>query len=193
MRHSLPLARAGLVVGVVGLIFATRAMPAEYCVTCAGPDATYRCEIAGLPEGRPQTAAQIRCISDIAKAGAHKNCSISRTHSDPCNGPLHTITLERPPEAPLQDPRTAQPREEITTPPGTMLSPTFVPPPPPDDNSQRAAAPSPEADAPQQDEQGNPIGNAARAAGQSIDKAGQAVGTAARKSWDCVTSLFRGC
>lgn len=203
MRSSFPLVWRIVLASFLMWAGGTTATTAlEYCVTCNGPDATYRCDIAGAPQGRAQTGAQIRCISEIAKSGPHQSCSISRNHSGPCEGELRTITLETaapsgitgPASAPSSQ-ETAIPPDAIATPPGTLIAPTLVPAPPPPDAPQQATLPPADEvpGEPVKDDSGNPIGDAARAAGQSIDNAGQAVGNAAKKSWDCVASLFRGC
>src|SRR5690349_4877573 len=70
----------------------------EYCVVCAGPDATYRCQVGGVaPTGREtDPRLQLLCISEIAKSGAHDSCSIDRKATsagagEACPGELRVI------------------------------------------------------------------------------------------------------
>jgi len=63
-------------------VFAPNAPAQEYCVTCTGPDALYRCIIGGdvAPAAR-NDRGQLLCIKELAKSGQHASCSVDRTSS----------------------------------------------------------------------------------------------------------------
>ncbi len=62
---------------------ATGATAQEYCVTCTGPDASYRCLIGGdVPMAARASRGQFLCITEIAKAGGHASCSAARGAGD---------------------------------------------------------------------------------------------------------------
>jgi hypothetical protein len=83
---------------------AQSAAATEYCVVCAGPAATYRCQVEGAPAGGRETdpRMQLLCISQLAKTGQHDNCSINRKPADPdagetCAGELRIIAAPTSP------------------------------------------------------------------------------------------------
>lgn len=82
--QKLAIAMATLTAATV----AQSAAATEYCVVCAGPEATYRCQVEGAPAGGQETdpRLQLLCISQLAKAGQHDNCSINRKPADPSSG-----------------------------------------------------------------------------------------------------------
>jgi hypothetical protein len=86
----------GLVAGVAGIASAE-----EYCVTCTGPDAKYRCIIGNgdRPATRTQRG-QMLCITELAHSGNHASCSVGAASSAPCDGDQRTVML---PEAPIAD------------------------------------------------------------------------------------------
>ena len=95
---------AGLV-AMVGLaaLFATTAsvMAAEVCVECAEPAATYRCVVA-IPGAAPipslsSKAAQVVCMTELAKAGGHRFCRVTQgAIGGLCNGPERVVALSQP-------------------------------------------------------------------------------------------------
>ena len=173
-----------LLAGCVALLcHGAPARAAEYCVSCSGPDATYRCKIEGTPDGSGEDPrAQLLCIRQLAESGAHESCSVARTASYPCPGDLWVI---------------AGPVGEIVPPPATAepaASPA-APAPPADGNPD--GQPDPQAPPKTVKEglkkAGETISGTAEKAGEQIGNAGSAVGNAAKKTWNCLTSLFSDC
>jgi hypothetical protein len=197
---------------------AQASVASEYCVVCAGPDATYRCQVGGVaPTGREtDPRLQLLCISEIAKSGAHDSCSIDRKATsagagEACPGELRVIA------APIGPPPGATPAavDAPGLPPGDpSLGPQGEPHIDPADPAAEAA---PQKDkVPQTMEElagqtvknskenlqkagdaiggtGNAIAGGAKQAGEKIGDAGSAVGTAAKKTWNCLASLFNDC
>ena len=75
------------------LVFPARAEPAEFCVTCQGPDATYRCSFASDATAPARPGLQLYCISTLAREGGHQSCSIGRATKSACPGTLKVLAL----------------------------------------------------------------------------------------------------
>lgn len=88
VRGAAALALAYTLSGAAAL-----AETAEFCVTCQGPDATYRCtfESESAMPGRP--GLQLHCISTLAREGGHQSCAIGRASKAPCAGTLKVLAL----------------------------------------------------------------------------------------------------
>ena len=171
-----------LIVTLTGLT-ATAARADDLCVVCTEPAATYRCEAGS--SGISGAAAQVACIKDIAKRGGHQSCSVERARANaPCSGSL--VTLDQP-----------------GTPAGAGGGPPAGAVPSASGSAEATAAATP---VPAKPKDGPPATMEAlakvtveqtkettEAAGQNIKKAGSAVGSAFKKSWDCVVSLFSAC
>jgi len=83
------MTRAARTVLAFGLLTAApAAVRAEsYCVACFGPDAVYRCLIAGTLETAPADPRnQIQCVKQLAKTGGHARCSVERFSTSGCEG-----------------------------------------------------------------------------------------------------------
>lgn len=190
---------------------ADRAAAAEYCVTCTGPEAAYRCEVEGTPPGAGTDArAQLICISEMAAQGGHEACSVSRKTEIPCLGetrmvraPDQRIIVKPPVEAaPAVAPQDAEPRPEDTGQAGTEPSaaaeaqpapeqpqPAKKPPRTVEELAKRTVQSSKEGI----EKAGDAVSGAGQTATEGIGKAGSAVGNAAKKTWNCLTSLFSDC
>ncbi len=91
----------------------------EYCVTCTGPDARYRCTIGGNPGlAGGGSRGQLLCITELARLGPHASCSVARMPSGPCEGELRTVMF--PNAAPLPGEAEIQPGASV---PGAQLPP----------------------------------------------------------------------
>lgn len=69
------------------------AEPAEYCVTCSGPDAQYRCTFSGEGATATRPGLQLYCVSTLAKLGKHETCSVNRAAKPPCTGVLKVLAM----------------------------------------------------------------------------------------------------
>jgi hypothetical protein len=161
------------------LVAGAGAARSQACVTCKAPDATYRCAFEGEPlTAAPDARIQLLCIKEIATRGNHQSCSINRTKTDGCSGPL--VLVAKSPQAP-----SAADGEPPST---TGAAPEPV----------TAAAASPKAGPPETVEA--LAKDAAKTAKSDWEKTQtqmkdgtKAVGGAFKKSWDCVVSLFARC
>ncbi len=196
LRRLIPLAAA-----LLTLASSEAAMSQEYCVTCSGPDATYRCVIGGeaSPASR-SSRGQFLCITELAKAGGHASCSAARGQATPCPGETRTVmfTLGDPGASPLEtgtpQPMPAAPPLSPAMAPGTTqpLAPVAVPPEPqPAQGPPQQTAGGPDGAQPQP--KPNAVENLANQTGKAVSDTGKAVGHAVKKSWDCVASFFGDC
>jgi hypothetical protein len=180
--------------------FLTGAAAQEFCVTCSGPDATYRCVIGGeATVAARNSRGQFLCITELAKAGGHKSCSAARGQATPCPGETRTVMftvgdpgaspLEPLPSdgatgmAPLAPVPIAPPAPQPLPPPGPQQAQPHTPQSPVDTGSAPAGKP----------EEPNAVENFAKKTGEAVNDTGKAVGNAVKKSWDCVASLFGDC
>lgn len=179
------------------LASAGSAIALEYCVTCEGPPAMYRCVVEGTPDGPGKDpSASLYCISEMASKGRHEACAVSRGAPFPCPG--LTAMVRPPPKVPGMAP----PEIGAPAPEGSPLA-----------NQPPAPAAAPEAEKPAKvprtveelagetvrsskkglEQAGDAIGGTAKKAGEHIGNAGSAIGNAATKTWNCLTSLFSNC
>lgn len=175
------------------------AMAQEYCVTCTGPDAAYRCLIGGeAPPAARSSRGQFLCITELAKAGGHASCSAARGQASPCPGETRTVMFSLADPglggAPVETvaPQPAAPAAPGISyapgaPPGHDLAPVAVPPAAP------APAPAPPQDTGTTPPKQNVVEDLASKTGKAVTDTGEAVGNAVKKSWDCVASLFGKC
>lgn len=175
------------------LVLATGAFAQEFCVTCAAPEASYRCLIGGeAPMAARSSRGQFLCITELAKAGGHASCSATRGQATPCPGETRTVmfTVGDPGASPLEPTPAVVPPPVAPLAPGKDIAPVPLPPPgqpqPPAHGPETTAAP-PEQPKP------NAVENFAKKTGEAVTETGEAVGSAMKKTWDCVASLFGDC
>lgn len=182
-----------LAVLVPGALFTLGAGAAaqEFCVSCSGPEANYRCLIGGEATASARSSrGQFLCITELAKAGGHASCSATRGQATPCPGETRTVMFS------LADPGdvVGGVQTQDLPPTGTNRAPEATMPPPATDHASEAA-PSPpgEEDAAPAEKKKNVVETIASKTGKAVSDTGKAVGKAVKKSWDCVASLFGSC
>ena len=147
----------------------------EICVTCAGPDAVYRCTIEKSEKitSRLGNLAE-KPIKELARLGGHNRCAVRREAANaPCPGIEKQLSLSSLLEnLPGQKPAPAT---------GAEAQPVSTPPP------QSAPPANPEAGPPKTMEE------LAKRTGTQSKEQLKGVGNAASKSWECLTSLFTKC
>jgi hypothetical protein len=166
-------------------VLAPNASAQEYCVACTGPEALYRCMIGGeATPGERSARGQILCIKELAKSGSHESCRVDRTSSGPCDGVPRTVIF---PDVP------GVPDEAFVPPPGTSEAPlgeeALTPP------SDQEPLPENAIDNADPAQEGAPktVVDMAKGTGKNLEKAGDAVGNAAKKTWTCLSSFFSDC
>ena len=174
----------GVVLAVLICLPIGQAEAQEYCVSCSGPNALYRCVIDGA-QPRGGQPLQMLCITAMAKDGGHATCSVKRGSVFECDGPVKRVPWAAlngpaPPEGP-----TAQPWAPETAP---KPEPAARPMPAP--TSAPAASPGPEAP-PQTVLELAKRTNEKTA--EQMKKAGDTVKEATKKTWDCMASFFTRC
>ncbi len=192
-RNDVPHRTVSAALAIAAISIAGSAQSAEYCVTCEGPAAMYACAIEGTEaDATPDPRLQLLCISELAKAGGHEVCSVPRSAPKPCPGVMKIVA------APAMPPPPAATEAEAPA-----ADPTFAAP---DDSSDHAKSPD---EPPRTVEEmakktvestkkgletaGDAIKGTTQKAGENVEKAGSTVTEAAKKTWNCVTSLFSQC
>lgn len=138
----------------------------EFCVACTEPSAVYRCVIEGARPGGGQPL-QVLCVTTMAREGRHATCAIKRGTVFDCDGPVKRVPWSAA-ELPVETPGTAavdKPEPDPNEPPRTIV-----------EMVKRANEQS-----------------ANDTAKDPIKSTGEAIGNATKKSWDCLTSLFKDC
>ncbi|MBL8884255.1 MAG: hypothetical protein JNL45_14510 [Hyphomicrobium sp.] len=123
----------------------SRAAEPEFCVSCSGPPAQYRCTFSGDAGITPKGGLQLFCITTLAREGGHESCAVDRQTAGACAGTPKVLAL----------PAGTEPggvAEE--TPPPAQPAPAAGAPAPPAPPS--SGAPAPAADAPQPPQQADP-------------------------------------
>jgi hypothetical protein len=178
------VATAAVTIAVAG----TARADGELCVVCEGPTAVYRCLAdGGDPAARVASGLPIRCVTEIARRGPHERCRIDKTRSvATCTGLIVTVTPPPPPLAtPVVDAPPVAPSPPAPPPTAEGTPPAAKPDKPPETVAAlatQAAKTSTET-----------VKETSAAASRQIENAGSAVGSALRKSWECVSSLFSRC
>jgi hypothetical protein len=186
---------AGAALMILGLGAAAQAQ--EYCVSCTGPDAMYRCVLEGGPGvAPPASRAQLLCITELARSGGHASCSVGRATGEQCLGEPRTVVLPASPEPGIGQPINAaqpQPLAPLGE-PGTTAAGTTVegqPSPDPDAAGDGDVEPSAAAKIAKQTVDASNAG--LKKAGEAVNDTATSAGNAAKKTWNCVTSLFSDC
>ena len=145
----------------------TEAEAQEFCVACTEPTAVYRCVIDGARPGGGQPL-QMLCITAMAREGRHATCAIKRGTVFDCDGPVKRVPWSGT-DIPVETPSTAtaadKPEPSPNEPPRTIV-----------EMAKRA----------NEQAAGEPAKN-------PFKSTGEAIGDATKKSWNCLTSLFKDC
>ncbi len=185
---------AALLLAACGLVLPASAQ--EYCVTCSGPDAKYRCIIEGNASAAARSSrGQLLCITELAKSGNHESCSVGRTTGEPCKGEPRTVMFTSAAEAALpplgETPPSSTPPEtespalaagQPAPPEAPTAAPTNAPPQTVEELAKQTVAAS-----------GKGLKKAGEAVTDTAKSTGSAVGNAVSKTWKCMTSLFSDC
>jgi len=170
---------------LLSCLLAPNALAQEYCVSCSGPEALYRCIIGGEATAAARSArGQILCIKELAKSGPHASCRVDRTSSGPCDGVPRTVTLPQAPDIP--DEAFLPPPATIEAPSGEQQNAHSPGQEPLPDNAFEEAEPAPETPP-------KTVVDMAKGTGKNLKEAGDAVGNAAKKAWTCLSSFFSDC
>jgi hypothetical protein len=205
---------AALAAGLAAGFGLPPARAAEYCVTCAGPAAMYACVIDGVPKDAPSDPRmQLLCIQELARQGGHETCSVPRSAPQPCPGVMRAVAIPAG-QAPVKTlpVQTDAPASQQEAAPGGDASTPAEPvgePRPAQEPDPSAAAAVKKSKEPRTVEElanqtveaskkglkkaGDAVTGTAEKAGEQVGNAGSAVGTAAKKTWNCLKSFFSDC
>lgn len=170
--------RAIVVTLLLSLAAAVPVAAQEICVTCAGPDAIYRCTIeksekitarlGNLADKPMQTV----CMKELARLGGHERCAVRREAVNaPCPGIEKQLSLSS-----LLDNLPGQKPASDTTVPGSA-------------GGEGSAASVPPVPAPAPTETKGPPRTVEELAKQTGAKSKEQLA----KTWKCLTSLFSNC
>lgn len=177
--------RLGRSLALTAMAISALSMPAaaaEYCVTCANPPAMYRCAISGTAsEPGSDPGQSLACIQQLATAGKHETCLVSKSAPFPCPGELRTIEAQLAPPPP-------PPQAE-----GDAAKPTAPPPNAVPRTVEELAKQTVEQTKTGIEKAGEAVSGTVDKAGEATGKAGSAIGNAMKKTWDCLSTLFTGC
>jgi hypothetical protein len=162
----------GLVLAVLVAALMGQAQAQEYCVACTEPSAVYRCVIDGARPGGGQPL-QMLCVTAMAREGKHATCGIKRGTVFECDGPVKRVPWSGA-ELPVETPGAAaadKQEPDPNQPPRTIA-----------EMAKRAN----EQSADQMKKTNDNVK-------ESFKTTGEAIGNATKKSWNCLTSLFKDC
>jgi hypothetical protein len=169
--------RLAMMAWIVVAVAGSTAVAQEACVSCAGPLATYRCtveksdKLAGLG-ALGEKALQHVCVKELARQGGHTSCSVRRDLSGAaCNGVPAEIPLASLLDAPAAPAPAATPAPVPAAPAQQAVETKAEPPRTVEELAKRASAKSK----------------------QQLKEVGDSVGTAANRTWTCLSSLFQKC
>jgi hypothetical protein len=183
MRRFLRISTIGAAV-----LLAAGGVPAsqagEICVQCEAPAATYLCQAEAASEHQAflqnRRLIQLACIRNIAKTYGHSTCKANAAEQQACNAPAVRVDLtemarqyvNRLP-APLRQNDKATANGQFSAPPPSNGEPQTVV-----ELAERTVESSQ---------------RQLEKAGEVVKKAGNAVGDTAKKTWQCLTTLFQKC
>ena len=162
----------------------------EACVECSSPAATYKCSVKDaqkLGSSRNlERALEYVCITELAKAGRHESCRVTREFAGPCIGQARLLDLSK-----QSDQSAVVPEAGSTSVPQPAAQQPAGPQPPRtlEELARETVAKSKQ----QMTENDQKLKDAAKSAGNEIEKAGTAVGDAVKKTFGCLVTLFTKC
>ncbi len=184
----------------------------QACVRCDNPFAIYNCKVEG-PDVPVNAPIHLLCMTELAKRYGHSTCAVSRGERTQCAGELVTVTPS--PDTPLPQappPNLAvSPKDQIEatvgdeTETGDLAEPSEKPP---EDGSpetveelakqtakasQEGLKKAGEGVADAAKKAGEGVADVAKKTGETMQKTGDAIGGAAKKTWRCLTSFFGDC
>ncbi len=212
---------AARIAAIYLVAISTTAQAADFCVTCAGPEAHYACAFDGVAAGAEDPRLKLLCITELAKAGGHATCSVDRKQLTPCPGETKKLAMPdgmdldteagaTPAQAadptgatkavtPATDAKATKPETVVpktagpSVAPATPLSPAAAKPEAPPKTVEEMVEKGSASTEKALQDGGEAVEGAAKSTGNFLQKAGKAVGDAAKKSWNCITSLFGNC
>jgi len=179
MAHS-----TGAALAVLTFLQVGQAEAQEFCVSCSGPDALYRCIIEGA-QPRGGQSLQMLCVTAMAKDGRHATCSVKRGTVFDCDGAVKRVpwaALNLPAQTEATPPQSrapeAGPKGESAAGASSVAAPASAvnpgPEPPPQTVLELAKRTN-------------------EKTAEQMKKAGDTVKEATKKTWDCMASFFTRC
>ena len=166
-------------VGLMALAFSTGpAQAQEFCVSCEGPAALYRCVLEGIG---PEQADPLKvvCVTTLARTYNHATCSVRGGTVLDCNGAIKRINAQGKVPA---GPDGRRPDPVVVAEPPKPVTPDNEPPQTVEELAKRMNKSTSEG-----------VKKTGGAVGDAFKKTGDAIGGAVQKTWTCMTTLFKTC
>ncbi len=204
---------------VVSFVFTLpiSAKNSNFCVSCFGPQKTYKCNVDNLTGGH-DSALGLHCVINIAKDHNHASCSVNKRQSEACDGkPIQYVYNKATPSSVAGNNRILPGADDTTS--GSLQKPSQKPQSERTGSltkpkaSQKKKEPDTLIELTDQAIEGSKksikkagekisntadkIGNATKKTTQVVSntakKVGNEVGNAAKSTFTCITSLFANC
>ncbi len=184
-RHA-----TSVVLAVTGYFAAgSLAAAQEFCVSCEGPNAVYRCVLEGIGPEQAQPL-KVVCVSTLAKTYNHATCSVRGGTVFDCNGPIKRINAQgRIPSAPDG----SKPDPVVVVEPPKPVPLDNEPPQTVEEMAKRMNKSAGEGVQKTGTAIGEGVQKTGSAIGTAFKKTGDAIGGAVKKTWTCMTTLFKTC
>ena len=196
-RWLMASARLAVIATAPLLLGSAAASAQSTCVVCSEPPAVYRCVAGdGAASAGNDRAAQLVCITEIARRNGHATCSVRRD-SGTCDAPEQRVSLGAANPGPPPVEAITQP--QATTPAKTSALPAVVDAPPPSTNPavpqtmQEVARRTAAASDRELGKAGTAVKDSVNSAGDSLKKTGKTVGSAVGTGFTCLFTLFTKC
>ena len=178
----------------------------SYCIKCAGPDVTYKCEILAPPVGQPAQSLKLFCIYRLAKEGGHASCAVRTAAGAQCDGIKTELVYDGPMQnyddqtvaAGLDDgeyadqgavDQAAMEQAGDEAPPKTLVEATSRAV----ESSGRQLSNAGKSVKNATNKVGDTVASAAKKTGDAFVSTGEAIGNAAKDTYRCIASLFSNC
>lgn len=193
-------------IGALGWSAAARTAVAQgACVVCSEPAAIYRCLAedatgAGVQDG--DRAAQLLCITELARRNGHGSCLIRRDMTSGCDAPQQRVSIPAGVGGSAPGVATAsQPSSPDGAPKPVAADPVArpadapLPPANPDVPKTMVEVARKTADASDRElnKAGTAVTSSVKTAGDGLNKTGKAIGNAVSATFGCIVSLFKRC
>ena len=161
----------------------------EFCVSCEGPNAVYRCVLEGIGPEQAQPL-KVVCVSTLARTYNHATCTVRSGTVFDCNGPLKRINAQGKVPAAADG---SKPDPVVVAEPPKPVTPSNEPPQTVEELAKRMNQSTGESLKKTGSAVGEGVKKTGSVIGDVVKKTGDAIGGAVQKTWTCMTTLFKTC
>ena len=161
----------------------------EFCVSCEGPNAVYRCVLEGIGPEQAQPL-KVVCVSTLARTYNNATCTVRSGTVFDCNGPLKRINAQGKVPAAADG---SKPDPVVVAEPPKPVTPSNEPPQTVEELAKRMNQSTGESLKKTGSAVGEGVKKTGSVIGDVVKKTGDAIGGAVQKTWTCMTTLFKTC